>query len=122
MTSWFYYHKEEKMNIKSTHTMLALICSGLLLAAVNGKAESSAPQKGQVLFEENCAVCHPQGGNIINPAKPLDRKTLAANGINSAADIVAIMRNPGPGMTRFGPEVIPQEKAEEIARYILKTF
>ncbi|HEY3307527.1 MAG TPA: c-type cytochrome [Desulfuromonadaceae bacterium] len=73
-------------------------------------------------FEKHCAVCHPDGQNTINARKPLNRKSLAANGIKSTKDIVAKMRNPGPGMTRFDEKTIPDKEANEIAKYILKTF
>jgi cytochrome c6 len=78
--------------------------------------------KGEELFKTHCAVCHPNGGNIINPKKPLDKKTLAANGIKSAKDIIHIMRNPGPGMNKFDETTVPDKQAKMIADYILKTF
>ena len=71
----------------------ALFCRAVPVAAA---AEASP---GEQAFMQNCAVCHPKGGNIITPAKTLDKKALAANGIREPADIVGKMRNPGPGMT-----------------------
>ena len=64
----------------------------------------------------------PKGGNIINPAKTLDKKVLTANGIREPADIVGKMRYPGPAMTRFDEKAIPDGTAKAIAEYILKTF
>src|SRR6185369_1958998 len=69
-------------------------------------------------FEEHCASCHPDGGNIINKAKPIDKKTLEKNGIKTWKDIVAKMRNPGPGMTKFDKKEIPDAEAKAIAVYI----
>ena len=77
---------------------------------------------GMGAFEEYCAECHPQGGNIANPLKTLGRKDREANGIRTAADIVAKMRNPGPGMTRFDDTTLSAAKAGAIAEYVLKTF
>ena len=77
---------------------------------------------GEALFKQNCAVCHPEGGNIINPQKTLMKKNRDANSIRGAADIVKIMRNPGPGMTRFDEKAIPDKDAGEIAEYILKSY
>jgi cytochrome c6 len=77
---------------------------------------------GAALFQQHCAVCHPDGGNIINPEKPLHRDALEENGVTSTADIVAIMRNPGPGMTTFGPEAVSDAQAEKIAEHILATY
>jgi len=71
----------------------------------------------------NTAPCvTPGGSNIINPAKPLDRQTLEKNGITSAKDILAIVRKPGPGMTPFGPELLSDKEAEQVAEHILSTY
>ena len=83
------------------------------------------------MFRENCAVCHPDGGNILNPSKTLHRKDLEANGITKPGDIVAKMRNPGAfpthpsewsGMKIFDEGMISHEEALRIANYILDTF
>ena len=77
---------------------------------------------GEDLFDQHCVVCHPRGGNIMNPQKTLHSGDLAANKITKPEDIVAIMRNPGPGMPKFDSEKIPDNFAKELAEYILKTF
>ena len=77
---------------------------------------------GKKEFEEHCAMCHPDGGNTGNPMKTLGRKTLKANGIKNSKQIIARMRNPGPGMTRFDEKAIPVKEAKAIAEYILKSF
>ncbi|MHB9097504.1 MAG: c-type cytochrome [Syntrophales bacterium] len=95
---------------------VALFCRAV---PVEAAAEASP---GEQAFVKNCAVCHPKGGNIINPAKTLDKKVLTANGVREPADIMGKMRNPGPGMTRFDEKMIPDGTARAIAEYILKTF
>ena len=101
---------------------LTALCATLL--ALNGMTTAlhAAPSAGAEAFEANCAECHPGGRNIVNQAKDLRVMTLRANGIVSAQDIVAKMRNPGPGMTRFDPKDLPDQEALEIAQYILSTF
>src|SRR5512136_2159020 len=79
---------------------------------INGKTE----------FEKHCAVCHKDGGNTINPAKTLSKKDRMANKVKSAADIVKLMRKPGPGMTTFDTKTISDKEAKAIAEYIIKTF
>jgi cytochrome c6 len=74
------------------------------------------------LFKEHCALCHPDGGNIVNPKKTLHKKDREANNIKSKDDIVNLMRKPGPGMTTFDVKSIPDKDAKEIAEYIIKTF
>lgn len=86
-------------------------------ADVKGKKIDAAQE-----FKEHCAVCHPDGGNIINPKKTLKKKDLEAGGIKSWKDVVKNMRNPGPGMTKFDAKTIPDKEAKAIAEYVLKTF
>jgi cytochrome c6 len=116
---WF-WQVEDKMRkgylVCTVMLAVALFCRAVPVEAV---AESS---QGEQAFVKNCSVCHPKGGNIINPAKTLDKKVLTANGIREPADILRNIRNPGPAMTRFDEKTISDETARAIAEYILKTF
>jgi len=85
-------------------------------------AQKAAKSLGEAKFNELCAVCHPDGGNIINSKKTLHKKDREANNIKTEADIIKNMRNPGPGMTKFDEKTVPDKEAQEIAKYILKTF
>jgi len=100
-------------------------CAGavIILCMVVG-APGAADKKtaGESEFREHCAVCHPDGGNIVNPQKTLRKKDLGANGIKKPGDIVKKMRNPGPGMTAFDTKTVTDKEAQAIAQYILKTF
>lgn len=99
--------------------IVGAICSfGIVALADKEKGDRS----GEAMFKQHCTMCHPDGGNIINPQKTLRQKERAANNINSKADIIRTMRNPGPGMTKFDESTISNHDAEEIAEYILKTF
>jgi len=95
---------------------------GLVLPTAGLNAAEKKEAKGAALFQQHCAVCHPNGGNIIKPALTLHKKDTDAHGVKTAADIVGKMRNPGPGMTRFDSKVISDKDAKEIAQYILATF
>jgi cytochrome c6 len=101
--------------------LLSVFAVAVLMLGTVGTAKEQE-KKGEALFKQNCSPCHPDGGNIINPQKTLHKKALEANGIKKAADIVAKMRNPGPGMTKFDEKSLPEKDAKEIAEYILKTF
>jgi cytochrome c6 len=89
--------------------------------AVSAEVALNASQ-GEQAFIKNCAVCHLNGGNVINTAKSLHKKDLAKSGIDRPADIVGNMRNPGPAMPRFDDKAISDKTARAIAEYILKTF
>lgn len=85
-------------------------------------ATASFAASGEELFKKHCAVCHPNGGNIINPKKTLQKKDLSQNGLKTWQALVKNMRSPGPGMTRFDNKTISDSDAKSIAEYILKTF
>lgn len=95
-------------------SIIALVGAGISVQA--------AGKTGEALFKEHCAVCHPDGGNIINPKKTLHKKDREANGIKSEEDVIRLMRKPGAGMTSFDAKILSDNDAKEIAQYILKTF
>jgi len=82
----------------------------------------SAEKTGEQLFKDHCAVCHPEGGNIVNPKKTLVKKDLAASKIKTADDIIKTMRKPGPGMTAFDMKTISDKEARKIADFIFKKY
>lgn len=94
----------------------AVVCLAVSIPAL------AAGKKGEALFKQHCAVCHPDGGNIVNAKKGLRKKSLEANGVKSAKDVIAKLRNPGPGMTKFDEKTVPAKDAQELAEYVLKTF
>jgi cytochrome c6 len=77
---------------------------------------------GKKKFEEHCKVCHPNGGNIVNPKKTLGKADLEKSGIKRPEDIVKIIRNPGPGMTKIDAKTLSDKEALAVADYIMKTF
>lgn len=92
------------------------------LAFVLDAGIAVSEESGEALFNKHCTMCHPNGGNIINPKKTLSSETLKKNGIKTVDDIIKIMRNPKPGMLKFDEKKISDHDAEEIAEYILETF
>ncbi len=97
------------------------IATAVLLLGTVGCSPQSG-MNGEQIFAQHCAGCHPDGGNTINPAKTLHKKDLAANNILGAGDIVSRMRNPGPGMPHFSPNVITNSDAKKVGNYILSKF
>jgi len=77
---------------------------------------------GEELFKKNCSACHPNGGNIINPQKALRKADRESNKVNTEEAIIGKMRTPGPGMSKFDANFLPDTDAKAIAEYILKTF
>ena len=87
-----------------------------------GCAEEKKGGKGETIFKEKCAMCHPDGGNAMKADKTLKKKDLDKNGIKNKADVVKYLRNPGPGMSKFDAKALPDKDAGEVAEYVLKTF
>ena len=114
---------EEESGMKKT---LAVTVAMLSVAVFSTSAFCDVKKGGKIdgktEFQEHCASCHPNGGNVVNPKKTLSKKVLKANGVNNAKDIIAKMRNPGPGMTKFDAKEVPDKEAMAIAGYIMKTF
>ena len=102
--------------------MFSVVFVVMVALAMAGVAIGAEKKSGAELFKQHCAVCHPDGKNIINPNKTLGKKDMGANKVKSAEDIVNLMRNPGPGMVRFDEKTISEKDAKAIAEYILKTF
>jgi len=93
------------------------------LFALTGFAdETQRETQGESAFNEHCMACHPGGNNIFDSSKTLHKKDLDAHNIKTTDDIVNIMRNPGPQMTQFSKDDIPDNVAKEIAEYILKNM
>jgi len=93
-----------------------------LLPVLSAHCSEGTLEKGKTAFLHNCIACHADGGNEVNPEKTFSRADLQRNNIHTPADIVRIMRNPGPGMLKFGTATLSDEDANAIAEYILATF
>ena len=107
--------------MKNNFILLSFFALASLVSMTIGTA-SGEGNNGEALFKQHCSICHPDGGNIVNPQKTLHKKDREANGVKMASDIVNKMRNPGPGMTQFDEKTIKDKDATQIAGYILKTF
>jgi len=106
----------------ATMCMCAVVAGGSFAAEDKTGKKVLEKNSGEAAFKEHCAVCHPEGDNVVTPEKTLHKKDLGANGISKPADIIKKMRNPGPGMTTFDKKAVSDKEARAIAEYILKTF
>ncbi len=99
--------------------LLTITATTIIIAS---GAATALAASGEELFKKHCAVCHPNGGNIIKPALTLQKKQLEQHGIKNWQGIVKNMRNPGAAMTKFDKNTLPDKDAKAIAEYVLKTF
>ena len=91
-------------------------------ASTAAQTPQAEAKTGEALFKMHCAVCHPDGGNTAKHEFTLHSKSLKNHNITKPADIVKLMRNPGPGMTAFDVTTLPDNEATAIAEYVLKSF
>jgi len=108
--------------VQALFLTVVLLVVLILLVSCAGNGNIARVSPGEEAFLRHCHVCHVKGGNVITPAKTLFRKDLEKNGIQDQAAIVAKIRNPGPGMTKFDETTIPDGTARAIAEYVLNTF
>ncbi len=108
--------------MKKSMILASIVVVSICCTTLYAFAEKASQKTGEELFTANCKVCHPDGGNIINPAKTLHKKDRLAHDVKTAADIVKKMRNPGPGMTKFDEKTVSDKDAHAIAEYVIKTF
>ena len=103
-----------------------LLLSGALTASLGCTSRKVVDEatlaNGKTVFEAYCISCHKDGGNVINPQKKLSRSDREANGIRTPDDIINVMRHPGPGMPKFDPGTIPDDKADAVAQYVISNF
>ena len=87
----------------------------LMALAAFASTAVAGPAKGEAVFKEKCAACHPDGGNIINPKETL-------KGLKDSKFIIKKIRTGGNGMTKFDAKAVSDADAKAVAEYIIKTF
>ncbi len=90
--------------------------------ATPAAAVEASGKSGEELYKQHCMVCHPDGRNVIKPEYTLKKAALEARGIKTVEDIVAKMRNPGPGMNKFDSQTVSDADAKKISEYVMATF
>ncbi|MGD1865745.1 MAG: c-type cytochrome [Phormidesmis sp.] len=77
----------------------------------------SAPSSAAVLFEQNCAGCHVNGGNVIRRGKNLKKKAMVRNGYSDVDAIAQIITNGKGIMSAYGDR-LNEEEIGAIAQYV----
>ncbi len=77
-------------------------------------AERPSPS---ALFEQNCAGCHVNGGNIIRRGKNLKRRAMARNGYGEVDAIASIITNGKGIMSAYGDR-LSEAEISAIAQYV----
>lgn len=112
---------------KEVRRKLTVICTLVSLWAFLGLSSCSAPkalptaetvsmpteelENGRVLFNQNCATCHPEGMSGLGPAiinKPLPKFLIRFQ-----------IRNGMGVMPKFDEDVLTDKQVEHIAEYLV---
>lgn len=78
---------------------------------------SSAASSAATLFEQNCAGCHINGGNVIRRGKNLKKKAMVRNGYGDVDAIAQIITNGKGIMSAYGDR-LNGEEIRAIAGYV----
>ncbi len=76
--------------------------------------EAKAYAAGEKLFEANCVGCHPQGGNLIKPDRPIRNSPK----LKDLDTFIAWIRHPQAPMPPFPEPQVSPGQAKELFRYI----
>lgn len=102
-----------KLLIKSAIIMAFIF----MIPGIGAGQDRGKGKTGQEEFQTNCSVCHPNGGNVINPKKPMKGSEKLAN----FKTFLAWIRKPVQTMTSFPTSQISDKQARELYDYILRT-
>ena len=76
-------------------------------------------QRGGGLFENHCAGCHLNGGNVIRRNKTLKRQDLLREGVKDAADVARIAAN-GKGQMSGYAKVLGEGGPDAVGAWVWK--
>ena len=69
---------------------------------------------GQEIYAVSCTACHPNGGNVVDPGKPLLNSPLLAN----QQMLQFWLNHPAAPMPAFPQSALPPDKVQELYAYI----
>lgn len=104
------------------------ILIGLLLLAITfvvllwslpawGATDVVVLQRGARLFENHCAGCHSNGGNVIRRNKTLRRQDLLREGVKGPLDVACIAAN-GKGQMSGYAKVLGDGGADAVGSWV----
>lgn len=99
------------------YTKLAIIMAVIFLVTGIGVGQDAKKGKtGREEYQTSCSPCHPDGGNVIKPEKPLRGSKKLAN----FKTFLSWIRKPVQNMTAFSPAEISDKQAQELYDFILR--
>jgi len=92
---------------------------GSMMASGETGQPATTPKEvgaGESVFQQRCSMCHPDGGNIVKPDKPI----RGSSKLKDLKTFVGYIRSPYAPMPAFPSSEISEEKARELYDYIVK--
>ena len=71
------------------------------------------------VFDKNCASCHKDGGNIMNPDKTLSKESLEANGANSVDAVKTLVSDGKAPMPAFKGK-LDDAQIDEVSAFVIE--
>lgn len=105
--------------LRLTLTALFLLGLSWLIAPSPAWADSASipTASGTALFEQHCAGCHPQGGNIIRRGKSLKARALRRYHLLDEAALADVIAQGQGIMSGYDDRLSPSE-IQTLARYV----
>jgi len=100
----------------TARVVLTLLLTFFLSVIAIASPATAAPN-GAIIFENNCAGCHVNGGNIMRRGKNLKLKALQKNGVDSVEAIAQLVTHGKGLMSAYGDRLTAEEIAE-VAKYV----
>lgn len=109
----------KQIDIYDDHTVTKLAAPIVISLAITSAAAAISPstafaasiESGEVLFSQNCASCHRNGENVMNPKRDLKKETLlkyfgsSGNDVLKTEEIVDWIGKSGQHKRMFFPNV-----------------
>ena len=107
------------MKKKIRDFFLISICCISLYISLPKEIIATEADSGKSLFNNNCAGCHINGGNIIRRSKNLKISSLKRNGIDNP-DAIARIASQGIGIMGGYEDVLGDNGDQIVANWILE--
>jgi cytochrome c6 len=99
--------------------IILLITFSIFTISFSPPAFAADTANGVKIFSVECAGCHINGGNIIRRGKTLKLKALKRNGVDSLAEIAALVAN-GKNIMSAYKDRLSEQQIQDVSAYVLE--
>jgi hypothetical protein len=118
----FLGHKYGPVNIKVLPVYFLCVCSAAILGYFGGQLTFGGrtivgPKQylaGQQIYAVSCTACHPNGGNVLDPSKPVLHSPL----LKSESIFQFWLLHPAKPMPAYPQSTLPADKVQLLYGYV----